>query len=89
MNHLKIIRQHMSQLRIELQRATTAELRARKAVNALAKDYVTAVRQYRQALEQAARVAQHSRTPLRRTPVAPALGIRRFHRRIINSGFVV
>jgi hypothetical protein len=51
MNQLKMIREHLSELRIELKRAVTAEVRARQDVNSLAKDYITALRRYRLALE--------------------------------------
>jgi hypothetical protein len=62
MNHLKIVRVQMSELGIELQKAVTAELRARRAVNALAKQYSIAVRRYRMALQRAVPVQSHRRT---------------------------
>jgi hypothetical protein len=52
MNQLKTIREHLYEVRLELQRAVTAEVRARKDVNSLAKDYISALRRYRVALEQ-------------------------------------
>jgi hypothetical protein len=66
MGYLEILQRNVSRAGTELRRAVTAERRARRAVNALAKEYLALVRRYREALDQAARMERCRQSRRRR-----------------------